>query len=736
MTCAACVGRVEKSLRRIPGVEATVNLATERARVRVPPGVGIPEIVDAVEAAGYAATPRPAAHGAPEGHDGGRAGPDHPAHHHLAPGHGAHDHGAHDHGALVAATQVRRLRDRLIVAIALAAPVVLIAMVPPLQFPYWQWVALALALPVVTWGAWPFHRGAWSEVRHASLGMDSLVSLGVITAFGWSIVALAVNGETYLEVAVAVTSLILLGRWIEARAKREAGGALRALAELGAKEAARVRGGREELVPVGALVAGDLVRVRPGERIPSDGVVREGTSALDASAFTGESVPVEVAPGARVAGGMLNASGALLVEIERVGADTELARITRLVEDAQTEKSSAQRLADRISAVFVPIVIAVAVLALAGWLLASQPIDAALTAAIATLIIACPCALGLATPVAILVGTTRGSQLGILISGPEALERTRRITAVLLDKTGTLTVGRMRVTDVVPIGGDEAPLLRLAAAAEQGSEHPIARAIVERAADAGAIPAPERFDAAAGLGVRARVEGRELAVGRAAWIAEELGEAPPPPAAAAVERIEASGGTAVLVAADRVVLGVLGVADEVKPASPGAVAALRALGIEPVLLTGDNAGAARAVAAAVGIDDVRAGMTPQGKVETVRALRAEGRAVAMVGDGINDAAALAAADLGIAMGGGTDAAIAAADITIVGGDPGRIADAVRLSRRTLGVIRGNLFWAFAYNVAAIPLAVAGLLNPMIAAAAMAFSSVFVVLNSLRLRRFR
>jgi len=710
MTCASCVARVEKSLNRIPGVAASVNLATERARIRTPDGIPVEDLIKAVEGAGYTAKVRPEVR--------------------------------HDHMHMDSAASLRR---RFLVSLPFAVVVFALAMVMPLQFPGWQWVSLVAALPVVTWAAWPFHRGAWNEVRHGGAGMDTLVSLGVSVAFVWSVVATAVpertagtkgGADVYFEVATTVTLLILLGRWIEARARRSAGTALRALLELGAPDAALVEGEAERRVPVSALRPGDIVRVRPGERIPADGVVREGASSVDASMLTGESVPVDVGPGAEVAGATVNANGSLLVEVAKVGADTELARIARLVEDAQTGKSSTQRLADRISSVFVPIVIAIAVLAFVGWLVLGHDLARAIEIGVAALIIACPCALGLATPVAILVGTTRGSQLGILVGGPEALERTRRIDTVLLDKTGTLTQGRMRVTRIVPATGDETALVELAAAAERGSEHPIARAIVEHAAKVGRVPVAEAFVADAGFGVTATIYGREVRVGRAAWIADAATGGLPASVSAAVSEIERAGGTAVVVAAAGSVIGVIGISDELKDGAAESVAALEALGIRPVLLTGDNAGAAAAVAAAVGIEDVRAGVDPSGKVEAVASLRDDGHAVAMVGDGVNDAAALAEADLGIAMGGGTDAAAAASDITLVGGDPRRIADAVRLSRRTLGIIKGNLFWAFIYNVIAIPVAVVGLLNPMIGAATMAFSSVFVVLNSLRLRSFK
>jgi len=756
MTCAACVTRVERSLTRIPGVEATVNLATERARVRSSQGVEVDDLVAAVASAGYTATLRLSPHAQPPSVPPSHH--DHAAHGHAAAGHdhepAPHDpaaHTGHDHAALPTRPAVRTLRRRVIVSGAVAVPVVAISMVPALQFPLWQWVILALATPIVTWGAWPFLRGAFAELRHRSPGMDTLIALGVSAAYLWSLWALIWGGagepgmtmevsligrpgegttEMYLEVAVAVTFFVLLGRWIEARAKREAGAALRALAELSAKDAAVIRGDSEERVPIAQVMPGDVVRIRPGERIPIDGIVTSGSSTIDESVITGESVPVDVASGDRVVGGTMNAAGSLTVSVTRVGADSELARISRLVEDAQAGKSATARLADRISAVFVPIVIGLAILASAAWLIFDGSVTTAVIAGITTLIIACPCALGLATPIAFLVGSTRGAQLGILIHGPEALERARDIRTILLDKTGTLTLGSMRVTTVMSEGLDASRLLALAASAERGSEHPIATAIVRTADDRGIAPLEvASFEAEAGLGVRALVDGVSVTVSRPA--AAEVASASILDAAAAIER---DGGTAVVVALDGEPVGVIGVSDEIKPGAREAVEELGRLGLSPVLLTGDNAGAAANVAREVGIEDVRAGVTPAGKVDAV-ADAAERGTVAMVGDGINDAAALARADLGIAMGGGTDAALAAADVSIVGGDPRRIPDAVRLARRTLAVIRGNLFWAFAYNVAALPLAMAGVINPMIAGAAMAFSSIFVVLNSLRLRRF-
>jgi Cu+-exporting ATPase len=740
MTCASCANRVERKLGKLPGVSATVNYATEQAQVSVtdPDTVDTAALVAAVEAAGYGATVhvrQPTPGSADDVDDA--TGPD-------------------------AATAP--LRQRLVVSAVLALPVVLLSMVPVLQFPNWQWAALALAAPVAVWGALPFHRAAWVNARHGAATMDTLVSLGVVAAFGWSLYALFLGdagapgmhmtfswfatdpeaSDLYLEVAAAVTVFILAGRYMEARAKQRSGAALRALLELGAKDASVLRDGPsgpvETRVPAASLVVGDVVVVRPGERIPSDGIVREGSSAVDLSMLTGESVPVEVRPGDRVTGATIDVGGRLVVEVTAVGADTELARMGRLVEDAQTGKAAVQRLADRVSAVFVPVVIGLAVVAFVGWLVAGGSLTAAVTAAVATLVIACPCALGLATPTALLVGTGRGSQLGILIGGPQALERTRAVDTIVLDKTGTVTTGEMRLTAVLPVDGApdaDGSLLAVAAAVEDGSEHPVARAVVRAARDRALdVPVAEQFAATPGAGVQAVVDGEVVVVGTARWLAEAWALPVDEALAARVAAAESDGGTAVLVGRGGSVLGAVVVGDTVKPEAPEAVRRFVALGLRPVLLTGDNEGAARAVAARVGIDEVHARATPASKLETVRRLQAEGRTVAMVGDGVNDAAALAAADLGIAMGAGTDAAIAASDITVVSGRLTVVADAVRLSRATLRTIRGNLFWAFAYNVAAIPLAMAGLLNPVLAGAAMAFSSVFVVTNSLRLRRFR
>ncbi|MEU6350889.1 heavy metal translocating P-type ATPase [Streptomyces sp. NPDC047072] len=730
MTCASCAARVEKKLNRMEGVSASVNYATEKARVAYPAGVSVDDLIATVVKTGYTAEePRPAAAEAP----------------------------AQD-------PELNDLRQRLVVSALLALPVVLLSMIPALQFDNWQWLALTLASPVVVWGGWPFHRAAWTNARHAAATMDTLVSVGTLAAFGWSLWALffgdagmpgmresfrltvgGMDGAStiYLEVAAGVVAFILLGRWLEARAKRRAGAALRALMELGAKDVSVLRDGREVRIPAERLAVGDRFVVRPGEKIATDGTVVEGASAVDASMLTGESVPVDVAAGDPVTGATVNVGGRIVVAATRVGADTRLARMAQLVEDAQNGKAEVQRLADRISAVFVPVVIAIAVATFGGWLGATGDAVEAFTAAVAVLIIACPCALGLATPTALLVGTGRGAQLGILIKGPEVLESTRRVDTVVLDKTGTVTTGRMTLQEVYVVqGADEKQVLRLAGAVEDASEHPVARAVAVGARErAGELPEVTRFENVPGRGVRGHVEGHEVAVGR-------LFEAPlkedgppqehalPDELALAKDQAERDGRTAVVVGWDGVARGVLAVADAVKPTSAEAVRALRALGLTPVLLTGDNRTVAESVARTVGIDEVVAEVLPEDKVAVVRRLRGEGRVVAMVGDGVNDAAALATADLGLAMGTGTDAAIEAGDLTLVRGDLRVAADAIRLSRRTLATIKGNLVWAFGYNVAALPLAAAGLLNPMIAGAAMAFSSVFVVTNSLRLRAFR
>ncbi|WP_326575222.1 heavy metal translocating P-type ATPase [Actinacidiphila glaucinigra] len=727
MTCASCAARIEKKLNRMDGVTATVNYATEKAKVAFGGGIGVGDLIATVEATGYtAALPAPPVTDVPQEQPESEPG------------------------------ELTALRQRLLTAVVLAVPVIAMAMVPALQFRNWQWLSLTLAAPVVAYAAWPFHRAAWTNLRHGATTMDTLISMGTLAAFGWSVWALFLgdagvpglrhpfeltvapghgSANLYLEVASGVTAFILAGRWFEARSKRRAGAALRALMELGARDVGVLRGAREVRVPTSELTVGDLFVVRPGEKVATDGVVREGTSAVDASMLTGESVPVEVGPGEAVTGATVNAGGRLVVEATRVGADTQLARMARLVEDAQNGKAAAQRLADRISAVFVPVVIGLALATLGFWLGNDSGPAAAFTAAVAVLIIACPCALGLATPTALMVGTGRGAQLGILIKGPEVLETTRRIDTIVLDKTGTVTTGAMTLTAVHLAEGErEDEVLRLAGALEHASEHPIARAIARTAEErTGALPAVTGFRALPGLGVRGTVDGHEVAVGR---------QEPPEPLPAGLTRAkaeaEARGSTVVTAAWDGRARAVLVVADAVKPTSADAVRLLRGLGLTPVLLTGDNEAVARAVAAEVGIDpaDVIADVMPEDKVAVVARLQREGRSVAMVGDGINDAAALARADLGIAVGTGTDAAIEASDLTLVRGDLRVAADAIRLSRRTLGTIKGNLFWAFGYNVAALPLAAAGLLNPMIAGAAMAFSSVFVVGNSLRLRGFR
>ena len=738
MTCASCAARIERRLNKLDGVEASVNYALETARVFVPASVDEERLAAEVEACGYAVVPpepaRPAHESGDDGHD---------SDHHAAIG-------------------VDALRTRTLVSGALTLPVLVVSMVPALQFDHWQWLALTLISPVVTWGAWPFHRATWTNLRHGAATMDTLISVGTLAAYGWSLYALLFTParddgmrmtfglvprrgggthEIYLEAAGVVITLILAGRWFEERAKRRSGAALRSLLELGAKDVAVLRAdGSEARVAIEELAVGDRFVVRPGEQVATDGTVVDGRSAIDASLVTGEPVPVDVGPGDDVVGATVNAGGRLVVEATRVGADTALARIARLVTDAQSGKAQVQRLADRISGVFVPIVIVLAVATLGFWLGRNALPTEAFSAAVAVLIIACPCALGLATPTALLVGTGRGAQLGILIKGPEVLESTRRIDTMVLDKTGTVTTGRMVMVEVAVDQAPRADVLRRIGALEHASEHPIAFAIASGAqAEIGPLPPVDSFVNHEGLGVSGRVDGVEVVAGREAFVLDRLGcDALPASLAAARDQARAEGRTVVFGGWQGAVRTAVVVSDTVKPTSAEAIRGLKALGLRPVLLTGDNAATALAIAAEVGIDaaDVVADVLPEDKVAKVQALQAEGRVVAMVGDGVNDAAALATADLGLAMGTGTDVAIEASDLTLVRGDLRATVDAIRLSRRTLATIKGNLFWAFAYNVAAIPLAAAGLLNPMIAGAAMAFSSVFVVSNSLRLRRFR
>ena len=733
MTCASCANRIERKLNKLDGISASVNYATEKARVMAPEGYDPQQLVTTVEKAGYtAALPAPPKERS-EGEDAEESED----------------------------PELRSLRQRLIGAALLTIPVIVLSMVPALQFTNWQWLVLTLTSPVVVWAAWPFHRAAAINLRHGATTMDTLISVGVTAAYLWSLYALFLGsagmpgmthefsltiGRTdgaaniYLEVAAGVTMFILLGRYLEKRSKRQAGAALRALLDMGAKDVAVLKDGAEVRVPVGELAEGDLFVVRPGEKIATDGVVEQGSSAVDASMLTGESVPVEVGEGDAVTGATVNAGGRLVVRATRVGADTQLARMAQMVEDAQSGKAEIQRLADRVSGIFVPIVFVIAIVVLAAWLLTGNGAEAAFTAAVAVLIIACPCALGLATPTALLVGTGRGAQMGILLKGPEVLESTRRVDTVLLDKTGTVTTGRMTLTEAVAAPDtDPAELLRRAGAVENASEHPIAQAIAQGAAARGAagadgtLPEVTDFENLAGRGVRGTVEGARVLVGR-----ENLldGAAMPAELATAKASAEARGETAVVVVWGGEARGVLVVADTVKPTSAEAITQLKGLGLTPVLLTGDNRAVAEHIAAEVGIDEVIAEVMPEDKIAEVTRLQEQGRIVAMVGDGVNDAPALAQADLGLAMGTGTDVAIEAGDITLVRGDLRSAADAIRLSRRTLSTIKGNLFWAFAYNVAAIPLAALGLLNPMLAGAAMAFSSVFVVGNSLRLRSFR
>ncbi|MFF1933382.1 heavy metal translocating P-type ATPase [Streptomyces sp. NPDC058228] len=780
MTCASCAARIEKKLNRMDGVTATVNYATEKARVEFGAGTRLDDVIATVQKTGYTAQPLQRPTPTPPTSPVSAVPP--PSTERTAPAHDtnptekavgeaagtedtvdatppARPTDTADAADTGAADTLAALRQRLVVSAVLAAPVVLLAMVPAFQFDNWQWLSLTLAAPVVVWGGLPFHRASWTNLRHGAATMDTLVSIGTLAAFGWSLWALffgdagmtgmrhgfdftvsrAEGSSTiYLEVAAGVITFILLGRYLEAKSKRKAGSAIRALMHLGAKDVSVLRGGTEVRIPVDRLTVGDRFVVRPGEKIATDGTVTEGASAVDASMLTGESVPVDVNVGDAVTGATLNAGGRLVVRATRVGADTQLARMARLVEDAQNGKAAAQRLADRISAVFVPVVLLIALVTLVVWLLLTDDVTAAFTAAVAVLIIACPCALGLATPTALMVGTGRGAQLGILIKGPEVLETTRRIDTIVLDKTGTVTTGRMTLLDVHTAAdtADEAQLLRLAGALEHASEHPIAQAVAAGAHErtGAALPAVQDFANVPGLGVRGTVDGHQVLVGRPKLLTD-AGIGVPEALSAALADTAARGRTAIAVAWDGETRGVLGVADAIKDSSAAAVADLRALGLRPVLLTGDNRAVADTVARAVSIDEVYAEVLPEEKVNVIERLQAEGRSVAMVGDGVNDAAALATADLGLAMGTGTDAAIEASDLTLVRGDLKVAADAIRLSRRTLATIKGNLFWAFGYNVLALPLAAFGLLNPMIAGAAMAFSSVFVVTNSLRLRSF-
>ena len=732
MTCASCANRIERKLNRLDGVSATVNYATERATVDYDPEVAQPEeLLGAVQAAGYQTV--------------------------LPTAEPAHNDGGHEHHDL-AEDETAALRRRLVISAGLSFPVLLMAMVPALQFDNWQWLSLQLATPVVLWGAWPFHKAAWANLKHATATMDTLISVGVLAAWLWSLYSLflgdagmpgmrmpfelipergAGNSDIYLEVASVVTTLILLGRFFEARAKRRAGAALGALLELGAKDVAVLDdAGHETRIPVEQLAVGQRFVVRPGEKVATDGVVEEGASAIDMSMLTGESVPVEVQPGSEVAGATVNAGGRLVIRATRVGADTALAQIAKLVTDAQTGKAPVQRLADRVSGIFVPIVIGLAVATLGFWLGTGESASFAFTAAVAVLIIACPCALGLATPTALMVGTGRGAQLGLLIKGPEVLESTRRVDTVVLDKTGTVTTGKMSLAKVALADGvNRGDALRLVGALEHASEHPIAQAIAKAAAAGGELPEVEGFANREGLGVEGVVDGHALVVGRPALLADWAMHLPPE-LDAARRAAEGKGQTAIAAGWDGQARAVFVVADTVKPSSAQAIASLNALGLRPVLLTGDNETTAKAVATEVGIDEVIAEVLPADKVDVIKRLQREGRVVAMVGDGVNDAPALAQADLGLAIGTGTDVAIEASDLTLVSGDLRAAADAIRLSRATLRTIKQNLFWAFGYNVAALPLAALGLLNPVIAGAAMAFSSVSVVFNALRLRRFR
>ncbi|GMA19230.1 heavy metal translocating P-type ATPase [Arsenicicoccus piscis] len=732
MTCASCANRIERKLNKLDGVAASVNYATEKAKVTVPDGYDPALLVAEVEKTGYtAALPTPPSSTAPEAADG--AGRD-------------------------ADPELTSLKQRLIGSIVLTVPVIAMAMIPALQFTYWQWASLTLAAPVIVWAGWPFHKAAWTNLKHGTATMDTLVSMGTSAAFLWSLYALFFGhagmpgmkhpfefalarsdgaGNIYLEAAAGVTMFILAGRYFEKRSKRQAGAALRALLDLGAKEVSVLRNGAEVKIPTSELTVGDEFVVRPGEKIATDGIVVSGTSAVDASMLTGESVPVEVGDGDPVTGATVNAGGRLVVRASRVGSDTQLAQMAKLVEDAQSGKAAVQRLADRISGVFVPVVIAIALVALAAWLISGAGVATAFTAAVAVLVIACPCALGLATPTALLVGTGRGAQMGVLIKGPEVLESTRKVDTVVLDKTGTVTTGKMTLVEAIPEPGtDRAELLRLAGALEDASEHPIAQAVAKGAVqEVGTLPTPEDFANVDGKGVQGVVDGHAVLVGRESLLAD-WSQRLSPDVAAAKAAAEGEGKTVVAVGWDGQARGILVVADTVKPTSAAAIQGLKGLGLTPVLLTGDNEAVAKRIAAEVGIEQVIAEVLPKDKVDVVARLQGEGKVVAMVGDGVNDAPALAQADLGLAMGTGTDVAIEASDITLVRGDLRAAVDAIRLSRKTLRTIKTNLFWAFAYNVAAIPVAALGMLNPMLAGAAMAFSSVFVVGNSLRLRGFR
>jgi P-type Cu+ transporter len=720
MTCSSCAVRIERKLNKVPGVVATVNYATERATISLPEGVTVDDAIEVIKTAGYFAEP-------------------------------VLDLAVSDDIALGV------LRRRLVWSAVLSIPVIAMAMIPAFQFPYWQWISLVMATVVVWWGGWPFHRAALINLRHGTTTMDTLVSMGVTAAYVWSLYALIWGGagdpdmrmafhllpmqdmgeaQIYFEVSAGVITFLLLGRYLEGRAKVASGDALRTLMSQGAKEVTIIRDGTEIRLPIAELGVGMEFVVRPGEKIATDGVIRLGTSSVDSSLITGESMPVQVQPGELVTGATVNVDGLITVEATRIGADTQLAQMARLVAAAQSGKAPVQRLADRVSAVFVPIVLVIALVTLSGWLLAGAGANFAFTAAVSVLIIACPCALGLATPTALLVGTGRAARMGIIIKGPQILESTRQVDAMILDKTGTITTGRLSVTDVVPFGGgDRAELLRLAAGVEAGSEHPIGVAVVLAAEEAGTtVPRVTDFRAHGGWGVEGTVDDRVLEIGRPVWLIDQRSVVVSLEATTAIEHAQAEGSTVVAIASEGQLLGFIALSDSIKDSSAEAIAELTAMGIEPMLVTGDNLEVANRVAAQVGITQVFAEVTPQGKVDAVRELQAAGRYVGMAGDGVNDAAALAQADLGIAMGTGTDVAIEASDITIVTGDLRSVVSSLRISQRTLRIIKGNLFWAFAYNVAMIPLAAAGLMNPMLAGAAMAFSSVFVVMNSLRLRR--